>query len=88
MLTPTFNANNDFTFIKENVGDDILDVYPNPFYSTININSHYSYSIRDVMGRLIFSGNDKNRINTSDWNSGMYFIHLNNNIMAVKIIKI
>ena len=40
------------------------------------------------MGRLIFSGNDKNRINTSDWNSGMYFIHLNNNIKAVKIIKI
>tara|TARA_B100000902_G_scaffold208105_2_gene198113 strand:+ start:12966 stop:15215 length:2250 start_codon:yes stop_codon:yes gene_type:complete len=89
MLTPTFSANNDYTIANNFTDIDFLDVYPNPFINEIFIYSNSPYFITDVTGKIVLENNNLDILNTSDWNSGVYFIHLNNNTrQVIKIIKI
>lgn len=80
--------------------DDInLQVYPNPFADQIFIRldginelKHFSISVKDVVGKEIFSTDDHNNLNvaTSNWSAGIYFIEIivnNKTVGTHKIIK-
>ena len=87
MKAPTFNANNDFinAIIEK---QELIKVYPNPFSDIIKWNSLESVAVRDILGQLIYTAENTNRILTSSWNSGIYFIHLKSNNQTIKVIKI
>ena len=85
MLTPTFNANNDVSFIN-NYTDHFITAYPNPFNNTLFIDAKDSYVVADIYGREVFNG-FSSKINTSEWNTGIYFIYLNYKTV-IKVLKI
>ena len=87
MQAPTFNANNDFVnaIIEK---QELIKVYPNPFSDIIKWNSLESVEVRDILGQLICTAENINRILTSSWNSGIYFIHLKGKNQTIKVIKI
>ena len=89
MLTQTFNENNDFASnINEFYLREFVKVYPNPFTHSLFIQTDYNYFIKDISGRLVLDSNKK-QINTSNWDSGVYFIHLEDqNRSVIKILKI
>ena len=87
MQVPTFKANNDFiNAVQEDVEKVII--YPNPFKNVLLLNSKQQVEIRDILGQLIFSAESTNRISTSNWGSGIYFISLKDKNQTVKVIKI
>jgi len=87
MQVPTFNSNNDFVnSITEN--KELIKVYPNPFSNIIQWDSFERVEIRDLLGRLIYTDENTNLVQTSNWNSGVYFISLLDINQTVKIIKI
>ena len=44
--------------------------------------------VRDILGKLIYSSEGTYRVQTSDWESGIYFIHLKNKKQTFKVVKI
>ncbi|MEE2931055.1 MAG: CotH kinase family protein [Bacteroidota bacterium] len=86
MLTPTFNKSNNLTFIEESTKPIV--VFPNPFSERLYIEGN-NITITDVVGRTVYHSKKYNRspINTSKWNSGIYFVNLNNT-SSTKLIKI
>jgi hypothetical protein len=60
--------------------DDLTSIYPNPSQSLITINSSMNYEkleIVDILGKVIFSNNDKNTIlDISHLSSGTYWVKL------------
>ena len=87
MQAPTFNANNDFiNSISEK--QEQFKVYPNPFSDVIKWNSFEGIEVRDILGKLIYTSENTNRISTSTWNTGIYFIHLKDKNQTIKVIKI
>ena len=87
MLTPTFQANNDFPNTTENIIESIL-VYPNPFKSTLYLETAENIEVKDVLGRSIFYSKGSTSIQTSSWPSGVYFICLKNKNQTVKVVKL
>ena len=87
MLTPTFQANNDFPNTTENIIESIL-VYPNPFKSTLYLETAENIEVKDVLGRSIFYSKGSKSIQTSSWPSGVYFICLKNKNQTVKVFKL
>ena len=87
MQASTFKANNDFinsiTDKKEKI-----KVYPNPFSDVIKWNSFEGIEVRDILGKLMYTSENTNRISTSTWNTGIYFIHLKDKNQTIKVIKI
>jgi len=84
---PTFNSNNDFVnSITEN--KELIKVYPNPFSNTIQWDSFERVEVRDLLGKLIYTDENTNLVQTSNWDSGVYFISLLDKNLTVKIIKI
>jgi spore coat protein CotH len=87
MQAPTFKANNDFiNAITEK--QELIKVYPNPFSEVLKWNSLENVEVRDILGQLIYSAENTNRIATSNWRSGIYFIHLKDKNQTIKVIKI
>ncbi len=87
MQVPTFNSNNDFVnSITEN--KELIKVYPNPFSNIIQWDSFERVEVRDLLGKLIYTDENTNLVQTSNWNSGVYFISLLDINQTVKIIKI
>ncbi|MDB4126692.1 CotH kinase family protein [Flavobacteriales bacterium] len=87
MQVPTFNANNDFiNSITEK--QEQIKVYPNPFSDFIKWNSFEGIEVRDILGKLMYTSENTNRISTSTWNTGIYFIHLKDKNQTIKVIKI
>ena len=87
MQVPTFNSNNDFVnSITEN--KELIKVYPNPFSNIIQWDSFESVEVRDLLGKLIYADENTNLVQTSNWDSGVYFISLLDKNQTVKIIKI
>ena len=87
MQAPTFNANNDFiNSITEK--QEQIKVYPNPFSDVIKWNSFEGIEVRDILGKLMYTSENTNRISTSTWNTGIYFIHLKDKNQTIKVIKI
>jgi len=87
MQAPTFKANNDFiNAVQEDV--EKVKIYPNPFKDVLLLNSKQQVEVRDILGQLIFSAESTNRISTSNWGSGIYFISLKDKKQSLKVIKI
>jgi spore coat protein CotH len=87
MQVPTFNSNNDFVnSITEN--KELIKVYPNPFSNIIQWDSFERVEVRDLLGKLIYTDENTNLLQTSNWDSGVYFISLLDKNQTVKIIKI
>jgi hypothetical protein len=87
MQVPTFKANNDFiNAVQEDV--EKVKIYPNPFKDFLLLNSKQQVEVRDILGQLIFSAESTNRISTSNWGSGIYFISLKDKKQTLKVIKI
>ena len=100
----TNSCSNSFAFTQEvsmcagiesfnSTNNDIL-VYPNPTKAmvTVALNSSAKAEIIDVLGKVIFSqdlNTGKNTIDLSDFNTGVYFLSLDNNgsHYTTKIIK-
>ena len=87
MLTPTFKYNNDFPNSINNIIDEIV-VYPNPFSDILYIKNNDEIEVRNILGKLIYLASNVNRIQTSDWDAGIYFLHLHNKNITYKIIKL
>ena len=88
MLTPTFNSSNDMTSVITDQEVNVFSASPNPFTDCLTINTSGSYSVRDLFGRYVMSGSG-NVINTSDWCPGVYFIHMDQSLVAPsKLLKI
>jgi hypothetical protein len=87
MLTPTFNANNDFPNSIDEVSENVK-IYPNPFSDVLYLEEKEKIEVRDVLGKTIYSSTSENRIQTSYWDSGVYFISLKNKKQILKVIKI
>ena len=87
MQVPTFKANNDFINAVQEDAEKVK-IYPNPFKDVLLLNSKQQVEIRDILGQLIFSAESTNRISTSNWGSGIYFISLKDKKQTLKVIKI
>ena len=87
MQAPTFKANNDFINSITDKKEQIK-VYPNPFSDVIKWNSFEGIEVRDILGKLMYTSENTNRILTSTWNTGIYFIHLKDKNQTIKVIKI
>ena len=87
MQAPTFNANNDFINTIEDK-QALTNVYPNPFSTFIKWENMERVEVRDILGQLIYTAENTNRIATSNWGSGIYFIHLKDKNQIIKVIKI
>jgi hypothetical protein len=87
MLTPTFKYNNDFPNTINNIIDEIV-VYPNPFSDILYIKNNDEIEVRNILGKLIYLASNVNRIQTSEWDGGVYFLHLRNKNITYKIIKL
>jgi len=87
MQAPTFNANNDFVNAITEM-QEIFVAYPNPFSDVIKWNSLENIEVRDMLGQLIYSAKNTNRISTSNWGSGIYFISSKDKKQTIKVIKI
>jgi len=76
--------------------ESIINCYPSPFNAELSIESKTQLSeciIFDGIGRIVFrmQNIEQNlKINTSNWPSGFYFVHISsgNTIKTVKLIKI
>jgi len=87
MQAPTFKANNDFiNSITEK--QEQIKVYPNPFSDVIKWNSFEGIEVRDILGKLMYTSENANRIPTSTWQTGIYFLHLTDKNQTIKAIKI
>ena len=87
MQAPTFNANNDFiNSITEK--QEQIKVYPNPFSDVIKWNSFEGIEVRDILGKLMYTSENANRISTSTWQTGIYFLNLKDKNQTIKAIKI
>ncbi|MBT3621887.1 MAG: T9SS type A sorting domain-containing protein [Flavobacteriales bacterium] len=87
MQSPTFKADNDFiNAITER--QELIKVYPNPFSDFIKWKNLEKVEVRDILGQLVYTAENINRISTSNWVSGIYFIHLKDKNQTIKVIKI
>ena len=87
MLTPTFNANNDFPNSIDEVSENVK-IYPNPFTDVLYLKEEEKIEVRDILGKIIYFAENTNRLETSSWDPGVYFISLKGKNQTVKIIKI
>ena len=64
---------------NKNITESKLLIYPNPAREYVKIEitgieKVYSILVSDITGRIIFSGNQSNIINTSSFSPGIYFV--------------
>ena len=87
MLTPTFKSNNDFTYAFNSTNRNNFKAYPNPFNEKLIVKTSFNFSVKDILGKLVLKNKKNTIINTQNWKSGTYFIHLEDNSVH-KIIKL
>ena len=87
MLTPTFKSNNDFTYVINSTNRNNFKAYPNPFNEKLIVKTSSNFSVKDILGKLVLRNKKNTIINTQNWKSGTYFIHLEDNSVH-KIIKL
>lgn len=86
------------TGIEKNSFQNQFIVYPNPvsgfLYIQLPLKENVKISVMDVIGRQIFSGQiefsqNKIQLNTSNWNTGIYFLKIitGNQTVTSKIVK-
>ena len=65
-----------------------LKVYPNPFYDILYLEKKERIVVRDILGKIIYSSSNVNLVQTSNWDTGVYFISLKDKNQTIKVIKI
>ena len=74
----------------EDQGLNNFKLYPNPVENYLNINPSNiiieSIDVFNILGKKIFSTNSSERIDMSSYDSGVYFVKINNTI-TFKILK-
>ncbi len=78
-----------FTNVQTNKVDNSVKVFPNPATDYVNIslgegsaNKELDVKVRTIDGKLIYHQNHKNnlgdtyRLNITDWNKGVYIMHI------------
>ncbi|MBI3233477.1 MAG: T9SS type A sorting domain-containing protein, partial [Bacteroidetes bacterium] len=70
---------------------EIFELYPNPFHSTIqikNIKTNQAYQLLNHLGQQIYEGKDISNQDFSSLPKGIYFLRLANDFsVSKKIIK-
>jgi len=87
MLIPTFKANNDFPNSIDEISEKAI-IYPNPFTNVLCLEEKEKIEVRDILGKIIYSSSNANLVQTSTWDTGVYFISLKDKNQTVKVIKI
>ena len=87
MLSPTFKSNNDFPNIVDDFSKNIL-IYPNPCTDILYFDNKEDIEVRDIAGRFISFYSNSDYISTVEWKPGIYFLHLYNNQITIKVVKI
>ncbi|MGJ8683546.1 MAG: CotH kinase family protein [Nonlabens sp.] len=80
----TFNATNSNTLGINDLSSEVLfKVFPNPAYDVVNLRfsnaGDKNITVTDMLGRTTFRQSESNQntsINVSDWRSGIYLIHV------------
>lgn len=93
MHNPTYAAANCATGIEENSSTENITIYPLPaneyFFLTQNFISNEMVMIYNSLGELKYSFRNSGKslkINSSDWNAGIYFIKQGKHSKKVLII--
>lgn len=96
MNTPAYFAIDDVTYrstagINE-MADISIAVYPNPFNDQIIVNGDAGkINVFNASGQIVFTGfhNNSTLINTSEWNSGVFFVQLTtpSGVKTTKLVK-
>ena len=55
---------------------------------SLDIKNNDEIEVRSILGKLIYLASNVNRIQTSEWDAGIYFLHLHNKNITYKIIKL
>ncbi|PZR20137.1 MAG: carbohydrate-binding protein [Flavobacterium psychrophilum] len=63
-----------------------LIIYPNPSTGIFNLSEEAQWTVFSLLGVKILEGNG-NKINISEYSSGIYFVKVNNSNKALRIIK-
>ena len=72
------------------MSDNKIKFYPNPFNSSINISGAIGsefYSLTNLFGQMIWSGNNIEQQDFSNLTSGIYFLTIDNDRQTFKLIK-
>ena len=72
------------------MSDNKIKLYPNPFNSSINISGAIGsefYSLTNLFGQMIWSGNNIEQQDFSSLTSGIYFLTIDNDRQTFKLIK-
>ena len=72
------------------MSDNKIKFYPNPFNSSINISGAIGsefYSLTNLFGQMIWSGNNIEQQDFSSLTSGIYFLTIDNDRQTFKLIK-
>ncbi len=83
---PTFNRNNDQPMSILKLNKDIFS-YPNPFNKSLFLAKKYKVEVKDILGKLIYISSGTNKINTENWQKGMYFLYIYEENQTSKILK-
>lgn len=92
LMNTTYNAENiNFPLSIQSLNETNFTVFPIPAKNNVEINCEGSQfvEIYSIDGRAIFSTPFINKVNIecTNWNSGIYFIRINNTVKPINIIK-
>lgn len=77
-------------FIQENVSNNKLEVFPNPFYDKINIKNsdlNQIYILYNDLGQILFLGKNIEEHNFSNIAKGSYYLQFKGKNKTIKLIK-
>ena len=84
--TPTFRKSNDESAPPKWPGN-MYPVYPNPFSDHIFLGETDDVVVWSILGREVFRAQGIDRIDTAEWNPGLYIIQSIRTKGTVKVIK-
>lgn len=86
LQAPTFNRHNEesVSIVEE---EPMYAVYPNPCINYLNLGERDDVVVRNVLGKEVLSAQNINRINTTNWKAGLYFVYSLSKRQSVKVIK-
>ncbi len=93
-MPPTFNMENaEPSAVDELLSEQNISVFPNPTsdYFDIVVESSQSetLSFYDLKGHQVYTNqlNGKTRVETTDWEAGIYFLHVVDTVMKVVVVE-
>ena len=67
-----------------------INVYPNPTNNVLNFDELYNVTLKDINGKVLLYQNNQNTLDLSDFQSGVYFLSLENSSQnqTLKVVKL